>query len=120
MTCLDTSALMEIAQANPKFLVYAAEEFLLPDPILAEFASIMLRRYDERTTDYWYKRLQPFARPVDLGLWYLAAKFRWKSHRRKLSLFDAVVYAFAQRNRRVLVTADTDFRNLPGVKLIAK
>ena len=59
--CLDTYALMEIAQQNPEFEVYLDVDFVITDITLAEFYGVILRVYDEKTAEYWFRKLEGYA-----------------------------------------------------------
>jgi predicted nucleic acid-binding protein len=52
---------------------------------------------------------------LDLELSLLAARTSLETH---LAMADAIIYATAHHHQANLVTSDTHFANLPGVKLI--
>ena len=120
MICLDSSVLFEIAQQNPRFQKYCEGEFVIPDTTLAEFSNIMLKSHNEKTGDYWFRTLQGMSQETGAELLYAALKFKWRLKHHKLSFFDAVAYVFSQQHGHTLITTDNDFRNLPGVKVIAR
>lgn len=120
MKCLDTSALIELAVETPDASSLLTGSFILADTTLAEFCYVILKRYNEKTGNYWFSKLQPHAYPVSLELLYEAAKFRWEQKHSKMSLFDAIAYTFARKQGCTLVTTDNDFRHLPGVEFIRK
>src|SRR3989344_3572789 len=118
MNCLDSSILVEIAKANPKFLPYGKEPFILSDLLLVEFCGIILKQFDEKTADHWFFKLQVCSFPLTQEDLYEAIKFRYQSKHKKLSFFDAAAYVFSQKHRCTLITSDTDFLTFPGVEII--
>lgn len=118
MRCLDASVLYEITLGNVRFLRYGEGNFVIPDTTLAELCSVILKAYDEKTSDYWFRKFQAYAWSISAELLYEAVKFRWKQKHKKLSFFDAVVYVFARHHKCALITADSDFQHLPGVEFV--
>lgn len=120
MLCLDTSVLVEIARANPKFAKLNKEPFVIPDAILAEFYGVVLREWDEQTAEYWFGKMSPFAQQTTKELLKDAVLFRHKNKAKNLSFFDAVGYIYALKGGHRFLTADKDFNGLPNVELVMK
>lgn len=120
MNCLDTSILFEIAHDREPFIAYSIQEFVIPDTTLAEFAIVMMKHHNAKTGDYWFNKLHSFSIAVTAKLMYRALQFRLSHRNKKISFFDAVGYLFSRDNGYTFITTDNDFRNLPGVKIIAK
>ncbi len=118
MKCLDTYALIEIHDENPNFLPYLRQEFVIPDLTMAEFYSVILRDYNEKTADYLLKKFDPFVAPVDFGIIIKAVKYRHEHKKQNLSFFDCVGYIFARENNMKFVTGDKEFENKDGVEFI--
>ena len=118
--CLDTYALVEIAEANPKFSKYLNVEFIITNLTLVEFYAVLLRQKGEDTADYWYKKLEPYSAYLDLKLLIDAVKFRFMNRKLNLSFFDAVGYVFALKNGFYFVTGDKAFERLKNVEYIKK
>ncbi|MBS3125905.1 PIN domain-containing protein [Candidatus Woesearchaeota archaeon] len=118
MKCLDTYALVEISRGNPSFSKYEAEAFLITDVILAEFYGIVLREHDERTADYWFRRLAAYSKPMSKELLVESVKYRCKHRAKRLSFFDCAGYIFARSQRIPFVTGDKEFRDVEGVEFV--
>ena len=106
---LDTYALMEIYLGNPKFAEYINLDFVISDLTLAEFFGVLLREYGEAEADFWYKKLERYALPVDKIVLIDSIKFKQKHNKANISFFDAVGYTFALTNGYVFVTGDKEF-----------
>ncbi len=109
---------MEMATESPLIAPYLTGGFIITDLTLVEFCGVILMRYNEQTSDYWFKKLQPHAHALPQELLYEAVKFRWKQKHGKMSFPDAVAYIFARKQGCTLVTTDNDFKHLPGVDLV--
>ncbi len=118
--CLDTYALAEIADENPKFKEYLNSPFVIADTTLAEFYSVLLREDGEKVADYWYKKLERYSLPVSKKILVEAVKFRYKYRKENISFFDAVGYIFSIKNGYLFVTGDKEFENLPNVEFKKK
>jgi predicted nucleic acid-binding protein len=118
--CLDTYVLVEIANKNPNFYRYTTSEFIIPDLILAEFYSVLLREKGEDIADYWFKKLESYSLPVNKHILIDAVKFRYKHKKSKISFFDAVGYMFSLRNGYVFVTGDKEFEKFKNVEFRKK
>lgn len=120
LLCLDTSVLVEIAKANPKFAKLNKEAFVIPDAILAEFYGVVLREWDEQTAEYWFNKMSPFAQQTTKELLKEAVKFRHENKAKNLSFFDAVGYVYAVKSGHKFLTGDKDFEGLPNVEFVKK
>lgn len=118
MKCLDTYALVEIRDGNPNFAHFMNEESIIPDIIMAEFYSILYRKFDQNTADYWHKKLSFLCKPVTREILIKAVRFRADNAKRNLSFFDCVGYIFAIENGMKFVTGDKEFKQLDGVEFI--
>ena len=54
----DTYALIEIYYANEKFTKYLTENVAVTELTLVEFYDVLYRRYNEKTAEYWYTKIQ--------------------------------------------------------------
>lgn|SRR3989338_7532102 len=116
--CLDTYALVEIHNENPKFRHLINQEFVVPNSIMAEFYGVLLRDYNEKTEEYIFKELKTFLITEDINILTKAVKFRKEHKKKNLSFFDCVGYIFAKENKMKFVTGDKEFENLPYVEFI--
>jgi predicted nucleic acid-binding protein len=118
LLCLDTYALVEISKANSSYENILDENFVIPNPVIAEFYNILLREYNERTANYWLKLLKPYRGKIRLDVWIKAIKFKNKHKKEKLSFFDCIGYIFALENNMTFVTGDKQFSNKSQVLYI--
>lgn len=114
--CLDTYALVEIANKNPKFSDYSDQVFVITDLTLAEFYSVLLREEGEGVAKYWYKKLELYSLPVPKEILVEAVKFRHEHKKQGISFFDAVGYIYATRNGYPFVTGDKEFEHFVNVE----
>jgi len=117
MKCLDTYALIEIAEGNEKFTKYFNEEFVIANETLAEFFWVILRDRNEEEAYFWYKKLENYSETVPLHILINAMKFRRDNRKKNLSFFDCVGYLFALDKNIKFVTGDEGFEEgLPNVE----
>jgi predicted nucleic acid-binding protein len=84
--------------------------------VLYEVPKILLLRQSKTLVDLFVSEvLRRVIIPLDEQLAFLAAEL---TIAHQLSMADALIYATAQAHRALLITSDTHFANLPGVKLI--
>ena len=118
--CLDTYALIEITNENARFSHYLSSEFVITELTLVEFYSVILREHDERTADYWIKKLEGYAVPVGKDILIESVKFRQKNKNKGISFFDAVGYIFSMKNGYAFVTGDKEFSSFKNVEFVKK
>src|SRR3989338_7101923 len=118
--CLDTYALVEIANANPKFAEYLNSDFAITDLTLAEFYAVLLREEGEKVADYWFKKLERYSILVIKEILIEAIKFRHEHKKQNISFFDAVGYMFSVKNGYYFVTGDKEFESLQNVEFKKK
>ena len=118
MICLDTYALVEVNNGSPKFIGLLARDPVITDITLAEFYADVYRKYDEKTADYWHRKLSAFCRAVSRDILIKAVKFRIDNRQKNLSFFDCVGYLYALENNIPFVTGDKEFEHREGVLFI--
>jgi len=118
MLCLDTYALFEIKNNNPKYAVIANRDFILSDLTLAEFYWVMMRDEGSEIAYSWYRKLKPFAVKTNVDMHVEAMDFRFKHRKAKLSFFDCIGYVTAQLRNYQFVTGDKEFEKIKGVLYI--
>jgi toxin FitB len=94
------------------------ERVLLPSIVVYEVYKKLLRERGKELAEIFLSQAYGFHDRViqlDLELSLLAARTSLETH---LPMADAIVYATAHHHKANLVTSDTHFANLPGVKLI--
>ena len=114
--CLDTYALVEIGKANPKFTAYFEEEFVITDLTLAEFYFVILKEDNQKSADYWFRKLEPYSVGVNKEILKTAMDYRYNNKKRRISFFDAVGYIYAVKNNLIFVTGDKEFENIKKVE----
>ncbi len=120
MFCLDTYALAEIGNGNPKFSEFLNKEFIITDLTMAEYYSILYRDGKEDKAIYWCNKLAHFCKPVSREILIKALKYRIDHKKEDLSIFDCIGYIFALENNMKFVTGDRAFRNKENVIFVAK
>ena len=118
--CLDTYALVEIANGNPKFAEYLNSNFVITDLTLAEFYAVLFREEGEKAADYWFKKLERYSLLVIKEILIEAIKFRHEHKKQNISFFDAVGYIFSVKNGYYFVTGDKEFENMKNVEFKKK
>lgn len=116
--CLDTYALIEISRGNPNFANYINANCAIPDLTLAEFYLVVLRDHNEKTADFWLKRLEPFAMPVSRNILIKAVRHKHEYRKFNLSFFDCAGYMFAIENDMSFVTGDKEFEGKESVEFV--
>lgn len=120
MKCLDTYALIEISKGNEKFSKYSEEDFVVPDIVIAEFYGVILREYNEKTADYWFKKFENNIKSTNIYTIIKAIKFKQEHNKENLSFFDCIGYIFAKENNIKFVTGDEKFENKQNVEYVKK
>lgn len=115
MYCLDTYALIEITKGNPKFHRFTTNDFAISELTFTEFYYVLLKEHNEKTAEYWHKKLSPYIARASVEITTEAANFRFKHKTQKFSFFDAFGYVFAMDNKMEFVTGDKEFKSLPKV-----
>ena len=84
---------------------------------IAEVYRWILRFYDEKIAEEKIEVMKErcFVIPVDEEIAVMAAKIK---HEEKLGLGDAIIYATAKKEKAILLTGDSDFRNKKNVIFI--
>ena len=120
MFCLDTYALAEIGDGNPKFIEFLSNEIIITDLTLAEYYSVLYRDGKEDKAIYWHNRLGHFCKAVNRDILIKALKYRIDNKKENLSIFDCVGYIFSLENNLKFVTGDRAFKNKENVMFISK
>ncbi|OGI64939.1 hypothetical protein A2642_02440 [Candidatus Nomurabacteria bacterium RIFCSPHIGHO2_01_FULL_39_10] len=120
MKCLDTYTLVEIEAGNPKFAKFLNEEFVITDLTMAEFYGDLYKKYDQKTAEYWLKKLSPFCQTVSRDIIIQAVQYRIDNKSQNLSFFDCIGYLFSLHHNIKFVTGDKEFRHKENVEFIQK
>ncbi len=123
MLLVDTSAWIEWLAGSPTGKAISAElpdqaSWLVPTVVQLELAKWLTREVGEERADQVIAFTQLCdVIPLDTEI-ALAAAEACRIH--KLATADAIVFATARARNAVLLTCDTHFEGLPGVRLIEK
>ncbi len=120
MLCLDTYALIEIINKNPKYSQVINSEFSIPDTTLSELYWVLLKEAGREWARYWYNKMKPFVKKADVTILIDAMDFKHENKKQKLSFFDCFGYIFASKNGLRFVTGDKEFKNKDNVMFIEK
>ncbi len=118
MLCLDTYALVEINNGNKRFAEMLNHDFIITDLTMAEFYAGLYRKYNQKTADYWHRRLSSFCKPVPRDILIKVIRFRVDDAKKHISLFDSVGYIYALENNIKFVTADKELEKREGVMFV--
>src|SRR3989344_1614900 len=102
--CMDLHALIAIASGNEKFAKYLNQDFIITDITLAEFCSILLKKFGEENSQYWHDKLEKYSVNVDKRILVNAVKFKHLLGKKNVSFSDAVNYSYCIHNECVFVT----------------
>jgi hypothetical protein len=118
--CLDTYALMEIYNGNPKFNNYLIQDIVLTGETFAEFYGVLLKEHGEDEAEFWFKKLRFFVKNVPFEILIKAIKFKYENRKNGVSFFDSVGYIFSLENCFLFVTGDKEFEKLDNVEFVKK
>mgnify|MGYP001587236132 CR=1 FL=1 len=118
MNCLDTYALIEIANGNPSYSRGFSFDFIITDITLAEFYWVLLRDYGMDLAESWLNKLSPYSQEADKSVLINAMKYRHENKKQNLSFFDCVGYIFSTAKGFNFVTGDKEFKDKKGVLFI--
>ncbi|MEK6961554.1 MAG: PIN domain-containing protein [Nanoarchaeota archaeon] len=118
MRCLDTYALIAVADGDEAFARFINEDFVVPSTTLAEFYWVMLRDLGKDIADGWISVISPYAVDVDSALLLEAVRYRSARRKDNVSFFDAVGYVYSKQEKFLFVTGDEAFRGEAGVEFV--
>jgi len=127
MYVLDTYALIEIINENPKFQKYKSffpNKIFIASTTFAEFYVIINERSkDKNELMQITNPFRQFIKEINTDIFIEAILFR-KNHNKQtkgnMSFFDSVGYIFALKNNYLFLTGDKEFKSLPNVEFIEK
>ncbi|MBN2367975.1 PIN domain-containing protein [Candidatus Woesearchaeota archaeon] len=115
---LDTYALIEISDGNKEFISLLNEDYEITFVTIAEFWIVLYRKFNERTADYWLKKLSPKCTNIGLDIHIKARRFHYKNRKKNISITDCIGYIYAKENNLIFVTGDKEFKGLKNVEFI--
>jgi hypothetical protein len=93
---------------------------VITDLTLAEFYAVLLREEGERVADYWFKKLEKYAKISSKEVLVEAVKFRYANKKTNISFFDAVGYIYSVQNGFYFVTGNKEFEKFDFVEFKKK
>ena len=120
MKCLDTYALVEIADGNPTFSTLLDGNSMITDITMAEFYADLYKKFGVSTAHYWRRKLVSLCRPVSGDILIKAVVYRIEHKQQNLSFFDCVGYMYALENEMLFVTGDKEFKEKSHVLFMQK
>lgn len=120
MYFLDTYALIELALGSKNYDHYIDADVVTLHVNLAELYYSLLKKYDQRTADFFHRQFLPFAVDFSSDIVPLAMLFRHQQRRqkKKFSHIDCLGYHFALKNEHLFVTGDRAFEHLENVEIV--
>ena len=115
---LDTYALIEIADGNPKYQKYLDSDCVTLKDNLAELYYFLLKKYDEKTADIFIERFSKVAVELPLEIISKSMIFKYKNSKSNFSYIDCFGYIYSLENKRIFLTGDRAFTNLSNVEIL--
>ena len=115
---LDTYALIEIAEGNQKYQKYLESDCVTLKDNLAELFYFLLKKYNEKTANFFIEKFSKVAIELPLEIISKAMLFRYKNSKSNFSYIDCFSYIYAIENKRLFLTGDRSFTNMPNVEII--
>jgi len=115
----DTYAIAEIIMGNENYEKYKDEVIFTSTLNLAEIYYFLLRIYNEKTADFWMKKLNfNLINIIKLEMTIEASKFRFKYKKEKLSYIDCLGYVIAEQTGMRFLTGDEKFEDKQNVEFV--
>jgi len=115
---LDTYALIEIAEGNPKYEPYLEIDSITLKDNLAELFYFLLKKYDEKTADFFLIKFAGLAVELPIETIAKAMIFRHQHRKSRFSYIDCFGYAYAREYKMIFLTGDRAFQEMEDVKLV--
>ena len=115
---LDTYALIEIAEGNPKYEKYLESDVVTLKDNLAELFYFLLKKYDEKTANFFLTKFSRVAVELHMNIISKAMVFRYNNKKSKFSYIDCFGYIYALEDRRFFLTGDRAFTGMKNAELV--
>lgn len=115
---LDTYALIEIAEGNPKYQKYVDSDAVTLKDNLAELYYSLLKKYDEKTANFFLDNFSRIVVDLPISVIANAMVFRYGHIKAKFSYIDCLGYMYAFENKRLFLTGDRAFEGMENVELV--
>lgn len=117
---LDTYAIIEIMNGNPKYMKYIKEKLFTSLYNLYELYFNLLKNYDEdlaRKVFYQFKTRIIQIRDEHI---FKASRFKLDNKKKSLSYVDCIGYIMSLEYKLKFLTGDKEFENLENVEFVKK
>ena len=115
---LDTHALVEIAEGNPRYQRYVESDAVTLKDNLAELFYFLLKNYDEKVARFFFTNFSALAVELPLPVLTKAMIFRYKHRNKHFSYIDCFGYIYAVEHRMFFLTGDRAFQGMEHVDLV--
>ena len=115
---LDTYALIEIAEGSPNYKKYLESDAVTLKDNLAELYYFLLRKYDEKTADFFLNNFSRITVELPIPIIASAMGFRHRHIKSRFSYIDCLGYSYALENKRLFLTGDRAFEGMENVELV--
>ena len=115
---LDTYALIEIAEGNPEYKKYLESDVVTLKDNLAELFYFLLRKYEEKTANFFLTRFSRIAVELPIDIIPKAMVFRYEHKKTRFSYIDSFGYIFSLEDRRLFLTGDRAFKGMRNAELV--
>lgn len=115
---LDTYALIEIAEGNPKYQQYLESYAVTLKDNLAELYYSLLKKYDDKTADFFLDKFSKISAELPISIIAKAMVFRHTHTKTRFSYIDCLGYVYALENNCLFLTGDKAFEGMENVELV--
>ena len=116
----DSYAIIEIIHQNESYKQFKQETIITNVLNLAEVYYFLLKKYNEKTANYWTIHFNFHLLEIAPDIAIKAAKFKHKYIKEGLSYADCIGYITALKNNIIFLTGDEKFKNKENVEFIKK
>lgn len=115
---LDTYALIELANGNPKYEKYLDSDAVTLKDNLAELFYFFLRQFDEKKAHFYLLKYSKIVKELPISVIPSAMKFKFEYKKKRFSYTDCLGYAFALNEKRFFLTGDREFEGMKNVEIV--
>ena len=115
---LDTYALIEIAEGSNEYQKYLDSDAVTLKDNLAELYYFLLKKYDEKTADFFLGKFSKIAMELPIAIIAKAMTFKHEHTKTRFSYIDCLGYVYALENKRFFLTGDSGFEGMEYVELV--
>jgi len=115
----DSSVIVELVLGNEEYLRFRELTIITSTLHMAEVYYFLLKKYNEKTADYWIKRLDfKLINMIKLEDSINAAKFKFKNNKDNLSYADCIGYIISKKLNMKFLTRDSKFKGRENVEFL--